>query len=115
MLADLGADPSLHFTPGALRALSSQPWPGSLRELRAVVEHVLRRRRTGALTVDDLPEAYRAQEPTRKLAPIDRAERTVIAEALRANDGNKVRAAQALGISRTTLYAKMRALRITVY
>lgn len=115
MLADLGADPSLHFTPGAQRALSSQPWPGNLRELRAVVEHVVRRRSSGALTVDDLPEAYRAQEPTRALAPIDRAERTVIVEALREHDGNKVRAAQSLGISRTTLYAKMRTLRITVY
>jgi len=115
MLADLGADPSLHFTPGALRALSSHAWPGNLRELRAVVEHVVRRRRTGALTIDDLPEAYRTQEPSRKLAPIDRAERTVIVEALREHEGNKVRAAQALGISRTTLYAKMRTLRITVY
>lgn len=115
MLADLGADASLHFTPGALSALSSQPWPGNLRELRAVVEHVVRRQRTGAVIVDELPEAYRTQEPSRHLAPIDRAERTVIVEALREHDGNKVRAAQALGISRTTLYAKMRALRITVY
>ncbi|MBM7516874.1 sigma-54-dependent Fis family transcriptional regulator [Nocardioides nitrophenolicus] len=115
MLVDLGADPSLHFTPGALGALSSQPWPGNLRELRAVVEHVVRRRRTGAVVVDELPEAYRTQEPARPLAPIDRAERTVIVAALREHDGNKVKAAQALGISRTTLYAKMRALRITVY
>jgi transcriptional regulator of acetoin/glycerol metabolism len=115
MLVDLGADSSLHFTPGALRALSAQPWPGNLRELRAVVQHVVWRQRTGAVVVDALPEAYRAQEPSKKLAPIDRAERTAIIEALREHDGNKVKAAQALGISRTTLYAKMRTLRITVY
>lgn len=115
MLVDLGADSSLHFTPGALHALSAQPWPGNLRELRAVVEHVVRHQKTGAVVVGDLPEAYRTQEPSKKLAPIDRAERAVISEALREHDGNKVRAAQALGISRTTLYAKMRALRITVY
>lgn len=115
MLSDLGADASLHFTPGALRALSAQPWPGNLRELRSVVEQVAHRRRAGAVVLEDLPEAYRAQEPARALAPIDRAERDVIVEALREHDGNKVRAAQALGISRTTLYAKMRALRITVY
>ncbi len=115
MLADLGADPSLHFTPGALSALSAQPWPGNLRELRAVVEYVVRHQRTGAVVLEALPEAYRTQEPARRLAPIDRAERAVIVEALREHDGNKVKAAQALGISRTTLYAKMRALRITVY
>lgn len=115
MLADLGADSSLHFTPGALRALSAQPWPGNLRELRAVLEHVVRHQRTGAVVLDQLPEAYRTQEPTKKLAPIEHAERAVIVEALREHDGNKVKAAQSLGISRTTLYAKMRALRITVY
>lgn len=115
MLASLNARESLHFTPGALSALSAQEWPGNLRELHTVVEYVVQHRRTGAVVVDDLPESYRTQEPARKLAPIDRAERHAIIEALREHDGNKVRTAQALGISRTTLYAKMRALRITVY
>lgn len=115
MLADRRADPSLHFAPSAVQALAAQPWPGSLRELRAVVEHAAQQRTTGALTRADLPEAYRTEEPQRRLAPIDQAERTVIVEALREHDGNKVKAAQDLGISRTTLYAKMRTLRITVY
>lgn len=115
MLAEVGGDPSLHFVPSALQALAAQPWPGNLRELRSVVQYAAQHRRTGGLTVADLPEAYRTEEPHRTLAPIDQAERTVILEALREHDGNKVKAAQALGISRTTLYAKMRTLRITVY
>ncbi len=115
MLRDLGCATSLHLTPGALSALSAHPWPGNLRELRAVVEHVARVRSVGAITVDDLPEAYRACEPSRPLAPIQRAERDVILASLREHRGNKVRVAAALGISRTTLYAKMRSLRITVY
>lgn len=115
MLREADADSSLHFTPGALAALSAHNWPGNLRELRAVVTEVIRNRRTGAVVLKDLPEAYRTQQPIRPLAPIDRAEREVITEALRGFDGNKVKTAQALGISRTTLYAKMRALRITVY
>lgn len=115
MLREAGIDKSLHFTPGALSALSAHNWPGNLRELRAVITEVIRHRRTGAVVLTDLPETYRTQQPTRKLAPIDRAERDVIIEALRKCDGNKVKAAQTLGISRTTLYAKMRALRITVY
>ncbi|MFE7721585.1 sigma-54-dependent Fis family transcriptional regulator [Nocardia rhizosphaerihabitans] len=115
MLREAGADSSLYFTPGALSALSAHNWPGNLRELRAVVTEVIRHRRTGAVVLTDLPEAYRTQQPIRQLMPIDRAERDVIVEALRTFEGNKVKTAQALGISRTTLYAKMRALRITIY
>lgn len=109
----LDADPSLHMTPGALRALSCQQWPGNLRELAAVVEHVVRRRTSGGVVLEDLPESYRALEPVRPMAPIERAERSAIVAALRDHDGNKVRAAESLGISRTTLYTKMRTLRIT--
>lgn len=115
MLRGLGAEPSLHMTPGALRALSAQPWPGNLRELRTVVEHVARARTGGGIVIDDLPEAYRSSEPVRQMAPIRRAERDAITVALRLHDGNKKRVAESLGISRTTLYSKMRALRITVY
>ncbi|MFD4354102.1 sigma-54-dependent Fis family transcriptional regulator [Nocardia sp. NPDC058518] len=115
MLREADTAGSLHFTPGALAALSAHNWPGNLRELRAVVTEVVRNRRTGAVVLNDLPEAYRTQQPMRQLAPFDRAEREVITEALRRFDGHKVKTAQALGISRTTLYAKMRALRITVY
>lgn len=115
MLHSLEPGTSLHLTPAALRALSSQPWPGNLRELRAVLEHVTRRRSTGGIAIDDLPEAYRSSAPARPMAPIERAERDAIIAALREHNGNKVRAAEALGISRTTLYAKMRALSITVY
>lgn len=115
MLRTSGADPSLHFTPGAMRALACHGWPGNLRELRAVVDAVLTRRSSGGVVVDDLPAVYRSVEPHRPMAPIEKAEREVIVAALQATDGNKVKAAEHLGISRTTLYAKMRALRITVY
>lgn len=115
MLRDLGADRSLHLTPGVMRAFACLPWPGNLRELKAVLESVVARRRSGAVVLSDLPEAYRTIEPVRPMTPIERAERDAIVAALREHDGNKVRAAEALGISRTTLYAKMRTLRIAVY
>lgn len=115
MLRASSADPSLHFTPGALRALACHSWPGNLRELRAVVDSVLTRRSSGGVVVEDLPLAHRSVAPVRPMAPIEKAEREVIVTALRETGGNKVRAAEQLGISRTTLYAKMRALRITEY
>jgi transcriptional regulator of acetoin/glycerol metabolism len=113
MLDELGADSSLHLTPGCLRALAAQPWRGNLRELRAVIEHVVRHRSTGGVVVADLPESHRTPEASRVLAPIEAAERHAIVAALRKHGGNKVRTAAELRISRTTLYAKMRALRIS--
>lgn len=115
MLLDLGAPASLHLTSAALAALSAHPWPGNLRELKAVVRHAAARRSTGAVTVEDLPEQYRTGGPAHHLAPIERAERDAIIGTLRQHGGNKLRTARTLGISRTTLYAKMRTLRITHY
>lgn len=113
LLRQSGADPSLHLTPGALRALSSQPWPGNLRELRAVIEHVVRHRTTGGITADDLPERYRGASPVRSLGRIAHVEHNAIVAALRESGGNKVLAAKTLGISRSTLYAKLRGFRIS--
>ena len=113
MLRTVAADSSVHLTPGALHALAAQEWPGNLRELRAVIAHAAERRSTGGIAVADLPEHYRVASPERPLAALDRAERDTIVAALRAADGNKVQAARELGVSRTTLYARIRQLRIT--
>jgi DNA-binding NtrC family response regulator len=51
--------------------------------------------------------------PVPALAGRENAERHAIIEALRRFDGNKTRAAQFLGITRTTLYNRLRALKIT--
>lgn len=106
MLADLGASKELRFTPSALEALAGQPWPGNLRELRAVVGHVLGVRSVGDVTVHDLPVTYQIR--SRLLTPIELVERDAIADALRACGGNKKEAARRLGISRTTLYNAIR-------
>ncbi|GLF95467.1 sigma-54-dependent Fis family transcriptional regulator [Streptomyces yaizuensis] len=101
------------FTPAALAALSGHPWPGNLRELHTVVRSAVERRSAGDITPRDLPERYRVSPGLRALTPLERAEYDTIAAALLACDGNKLRAAKRLGISRTTLYNRMRALRIT--
>jgi transcriptional regulator of acetoin/glycerol metabolism len=105
----------VHLTPGAVQALSAHDWPGNLRELRAVLAHAAARRTMGGIGLSDLPEQYRATAPVAPMAALDRAERDVIVMALRSADGNKVQAARELGVSRTTLYARMRQLRITAW
>lgn len=115
MLKTVAASDSVHLTPGVVQALAAHDWPGNLRELKAVITHVASRRTAGGIVVDDLPEQYRAMTPLRPLSALDQAERDAIVVALRAEGGNKVRAARVLGVSRTTLYARIRQLRITTY
>jgi transcriptional regulator of acetoin/glycerol metabolism len=100
------------LAPSAVRVLTAQPWPGNIPELREVLRHALANRPFGALEVADLPAAYRVR-PVPALAGRENAERHAIIEALRRFDGNKTRAAQFLGITRTTLYNRLRALKIT--
>ncbi|WFR73862.1 helix-turn-helix domain-containing protein [Prescottella defluvii] len=68
----------------------------------------------GGDPVEDLPEDYRAPGRVARLGGRERAERDAIIEALQESHGNKVHAAARLGISRTTLYSRIRALDITV-
>lgn len=107
MLKELGAAHELRFTPATFEALSAHHWPGNLRELRSAVQRVIESREVGDVTVADLPERYR-HRPRRRLSPIEQAERDTIVHALRCSNGNKKAAAQALNISRTTLYKSLR-------
>lgn len=112
MLGELGLRERLRFTPTALQHLSTHPWPGNVRELRWVVQEVVRHRSAGDITPADLPEGYRSGPRVRRMTPLERAEHDAILAALRECGGNKVHAAKRLGISRTTLYSRVRALQI---
>ncbi|NGO08926.1 hypothetical protein G5C60_15265 [Streptomyces sp. HC44] len=113
MLDGLGAGDRLRFTPATLAALAGHPWPGNLRELHTVVRTVAGRRSAGDVTPRDLPEGYQVSPRRRSMTPLERAEHDAIAVALRECGGNKLHAAKRLGISRTTLYSRMRTLQIT--
>lgn len=103
----------LRFTPGALRALAAQDWPGNLRELRSVVDYVADSRTVGDVTEAYLPAGYRSSRRTPN-GSLEQAERDAVIEALQRSGGNKVQAAEILGISRTTLYSYIRSMRIDV-
>jgi transcriptional regulator of acetoin/glycerol metabolism len=114
MLAELTPDRSLRLTPGAYESLAAQPWLGNLREHGVVLRHVVRRRSAGDVTAADLPATYCGNIRAAKLAGRERAERAAIIDALRTCGGNKARSAEHLGISRTTLYSRIKALGIAL-
>lgn len=101
--------PPLTWTLQARRVLEQHIWPGNVAELALLVRRLAEgRRRTGPVRREELPDTVRDTPGERRLSSLERAERAAILEALRTHGGNKLRAAQALGIARATVYRKMR-------
>jgi len=102
----------------AEEAALAHDWPGNVRELRNRVERAVALARGASLMPGDLfPEVGRGQDgASGEIATLsevrDAAERRQILRALRMTDGQVMKAAELLGVSRTTLWEKMRRLRI---
>jgi DNA-binding NtrC family response regulator len=104
------------FTPAAEQALLNQPWPGNVRELRNCIERAValsQAPRIGVETLFPCEPAEPDEVPLATLAEVrDRAERQHI-RAVLANVDNRIEeAAKHLGVSRSTLFDKMRKLDI---
>lgn len=93
-------------------------WPGNVRELRNRTERAVALTKTEWIMPSDLfPEKARPSASTGHFATLsqtrDEAERRQIERALKQTKGHLIEAAQLLGISRTTLWEKMRRLNVT--
>lgn len=106
------------ISASGLRALSAYDWPGNVRELRNVIERSVVLAEGPEVTADDLPAELVAACPANRAVPaataktdmrLDAAERQHILSVLLECGGNKRLAAQRLGISRSTLYEKLKA------
>jgi two-component system response regulator HydG len=101
------------FTPAACAALEGWRWPGNVRELENAVQHGVVLAGGGDIDVAHLPDELRERRPARPrarpLRTLAEAERDHILEVLEACGGNQIRAAEVLGIGRTTLWRKLRA------
>jgi sigma-54 dependent transcriptional regulator, acetoin dehydrogenase operon transcriptional activator AcoR len=104
--------PRPRCTPEALGALAASRWPGNVRQLRQVVTTALVRSMSCDITIDDLPAGYRGAARGRHLTGLERAERQALLTALRDTAGDREAAARDLGISRATIYRKLRRLGI---
>jgi transcriptional regulator of acetoin/glycerol metabolism len=106
ILSRIAAGGQLSCSPAAMHLLMRASWPGNVAQLHRVLKQVTQRRRTGTIVPTDLPAEYHAIT-RRQLNRFETVERDAIVRSLEDADGNKVRAAKLLGISRATIYRKI--------
>jgi two-component system response regulator HydG len=116
--------PSVTLSPAAEAALLAYPWPGNVRELRNVIERALiisdsdaiGRAELGLpLGVEDGPTAGTPEPPesaSDNPLRLEDVEKRHILHVLEHTGGSKTRAAALLGVSRSTLWEKMKRYRI---
>jgi DNA-binding NtrC family response regulator len=97
------------LTRRAQTVLARYSWPGNIRELQNVLEHACMMAESDVIDVRDLPERVQNQgaggnAEFEVMMSIDQLERRHAQRVLDHVGGNKVRAAEVLGISRTHLY-----------
>ena len=113
--------PARQLDPPALAALCTAAWPGNVRQLEHALERATLLSSSELLTLADFaaeipptppPSGSLAALPTGQDHALKRAleepERELVRAALEATGGRRGRAAELLGINRTTLYNKMR-------
>jgi transcriptional regulator of acetoin/glycerol metabolism len=105
-LAKLVPDGRLTCSPEALQMLCRSSWPGNIEQLWQVLRNIVQRRRSGSIQPDDLPPECRTVS-RRLLSPLEAMERDAIVRSLIDWNGNKIKAAAALGMSRATIYRKI--------
>jgi DNA-binding NtrC family response regulator len=112
--------PGKEITPGAMALLEAYPYPGNVRELRNLIERLViltpDKTITEAQAIALLPTAsgegsgsyFRPETPLREM--MEAIERDLIVRALAFRDGHVTKTASDLGLERSHLYKKMRAL-----
>ena len=116
------ARPTPSIDEDALTALMERPWPGNIRQLQHEIERAFAFCDGTTIMVHDLTEAKTEQQIGAQLTTfdamppttneglrtmLDKVETKGIREALARHKGNKKRAAESLGISRSYLYRKL--------
>jgi len=99
------------FAPAAQRLLSAYSWPGNVREVRNLTERISILSPHPTIEAEELTRLLGVPKETAvpgKLPTLEEKERAYVAEVLRLTGGNKSAAAEILGITRATLYAKIK-------
>lgn len=112
MLKGLAPQRTTRISPQAMRIIAAYSWPQNLTQLHFALEAALRRRPVGEIQPEDLPGFCRTTAH-RVLTTLEVTERDAIVRVLDECGGNRVRAAQALGMSRSSIYRKIHSYGIT--
>lgn len=107
LLRELGKGADVELSPAAHRQLTKLAWPGNVAQLRQVLADTLTRQRCGVIAPDKLPPECHSLA-RRTLTPMEALERDAIVRSLQDRNGDKQAAAADLGISRATMYRKIR-------
>jgi transcriptional regulator of acetoin/glycerol metabolism len=113
LLGKLNPPGRLACSTEAMQLLLRYNWPGNTEQLWQVLRRVVQLRRTGVIKPNDLPPECRTVS-RRLLSPLESMERDAIVHSLLDFDGNKVKAAESLGMSRATIYRKIHEYGIVV-
>jgi sigma-54 dependent transcriptional regulator, acetoin dehydrogenase operon transcriptional activator AcoR len=106
LLGKLNPPGRLVCSSEAMQLLLRYSWPGNSEQLWQVLRKVVQHRRTGEIQPKDLPPECLTVS-RRLLSPLQSMERDAIVQSLLHFEGNKVKAADALGMSRATIYRKI--------
>lgn len=113
VLLELSASTAMtKFSSDALQLLMRWSWPGNIADLARTVRLLGRRLPGRVIAAADLPQEIQCAGGQRSLTMIENAERDAIVTALGRSGGNRTKAAQMLGMGRSTLYRKIREHRI---
>ncbi len=122
-LAQERGKPIEGFSDEVLGVFDAYPWPGNVRELRNVVERAVLFCRGPRVGMDELPASLRstpgevrrpaASEVRTLQQAVERAEIDAIEVALASTQGRRTDAAELLGISRKTLWEKIKSYSIS--
>jgi two-component system response regulator AtoC len=116
---------NLHVTPAAMKSLLQYEWPGNVRELENCVARAVTLGDRQVIDVSDLPPAIRAEsgDLAPRISPegssvsstaLSEMERMTILKVFEQAHGDKALAGRMLGISRATLYRKLKRYNISV-
>ncbi|MBI5026637.1 MAG: sigma 54-interacting transcriptional regulator [Nitrospirae bacterium] len=109
-------------SPKAMLAIMEYDWPGNVRELENTIEHAYIRSTTNMIDFESLPP-YITNTSVQELSAIEMEkepryrediEKLFIEKRLKRYNGNKARTATSLGLSRTTLWRKLKKYNISV-
>lgn len=110
ILAQEAQGEAISLEPAARQALLAYAWPGNVRQLRNVLRTVVALCENSQVGVADLPAIVRQAPPAPAVAeaPLDEAERAALLSVLEQQRWHMTHVAQQLGVSRNTLYRKLR-------